>query len=296
MLECVVNVSEGRRPELVARMEGRAATAGVLRLHSTSDVDHNRSVLTWAGTAPPLERSVVTLCREALQTLDLREHEGRHPRVGLVDVVPFVPLEGSTMDDAISCARRTARAIAEATGIPTFLYGHAASSPERRELAAHRRGGSRGLAERIATTWPPDYGPKELHPRGGATLVGARDVLIAFNVLLDTPDVGLAREIAHRVRARDGGLPGVKALGLLLESRGRAQVSMNLTDYRATGIADAFAAVAREAETLGCAAVEAELIGLAPRAALLGADGSPLRLPGLGRDQVLEEALRTAAP
>lgn len=289
-LECVPNVSEGRRPEVVARLAAAASSApGVRLLDLSSDPDHNRTVLTLAGDAEGLHRSLLALYERALAEIDLTRHQGVHPRVGAVDVTPFVPLGGTPMEAAVAAAARLAREVADRFALPVYLYERAARRPERRLLADIRRGGFEGFAAKIADpAWAPDFGPARVHPTAGVTVIGARFFLIAFNAVLDTRDVGVARAVARKVRESGGGLPAVRALGVHLASRGLAQVSMNLVDYRRTPVPAALDRVRQEAAALGARVVETEIIGLPPEAALAGGVREALGLPGL---ESLEERL-----
>ncbi|MFL6192633.1 MAG: glutamate formimidoyltransferase [Thermoanaerobaculia bacterium] len=281
-LECVPNVSEGRRPEVVARLAAAAASGpGVRLLDRTSDPDHNRSVLTLAGGAEGLRQGLLALYETALAEIDLSRHQGVHPRVGAVDVAPFVPLGETPMAEAVAAAERLGAEVARRFGLPVYLYESAARRPERTRLADIRRGGFEGFPARIADpAWAPDFGPARVHPTAGVTVVGARFFLIAFNAVLDTPDVAVARAIARRVRESDGGLPAVRALGVPLASRGLAQVSMNLVDYRRTPLLAAFRRVEQEAAALGAGVLESEVIGLVPAAAVRGLRPEDLKLPG----------------
>ncbi|HEX4956334.1 MAG TPA: glutamate formimidoyltransferase [Thermoanaerobaculia bacterium] len=291
-LECVPNVSEGRRPEVVARLVRAVAAPGVAVLDVSSDPDHNRSVLTLAGEPGALLDGLLALYAEALEAIDLGRQTGVHPRVGAVDVVPFVPLAGAAMSDAIAAAEALGAAVAERFDLPVFLYEEAARRPGR-SLPEIRRGGVAGLAARMASAdWHPDFGPARLHPRAGATVIGARFFLIAFNVVLAGADLGVAQAIARAVRASSGGLPALRAIGVWLESRGRAQVSLNLLDYRRTSLATALSAVAQEAAARGARVERTELVGLAPEEALLGSLAELLALPSLTPGRVLENRLR----
>lgn len=282
-LLCVPNVSEGRRPEVVHAICGAALTAGAHVLDVHSDPDHHRSVITLAGAGRPVVDAAVALAGAAVGAIDLRSHAGAHPRIGAVDVVPFVPAPGAAMEEAVGAARECARRLWEEMGVPCFLYGEA--DPARRPLPEVRRGAFGAL--------PPDVGGPGPHPTAGAAAVGAREALVAFNVNLDTDDVAVARRIAHAVRERDGGLPGVRALGLLLAGRGVAQVSMNLMQPAETTMAAAVDAVAAAAAAEGVAVAGAELVGLAPRAALGGRNAAGLLLHE--PPKVLEDALRQLA-
>jgi glutamate formiminotransferase len=290
LLECVPNVSEGRRPGVVARLVAAAASvSGVRLLDVSSDPDHNRSVLTLAGRPEPLHRSLLALYEAALAEIDLTRHQGVHPRVGAVDVAPFVSLGDTLMEVAVAAAGRLAAEVAERFGLPVYLYESAARRPERRLLADIRRGGFEGFAAKIADpVWLPDFGPARVHPAAGVTVIGARFFLIAFNAVLDTGEVAVAKTVARRVRESGGGLPAVRAMGVYLASRGLAQVSMNLVDFRRTPILTALDRVRSEAAELGARVLETEVIGLVPEAA-----AEPSVVP---RGQVLEERMRGIRP
>jgi glutamate formiminotransferase len=295
-LECVPNVSEGRRPEVVARLvDAVTSAAGVRLLDVSSDPDHNRSVLTLAGTAGELRESLLALYEVALREIDLTRHEGVHPRVGAVDVVPFVPLGSTPMEEAVAAAGALAAEVADRFSLPVYLYEKAARRPERRLLADIRRGGFEGFPAKMADpVWSPDFGPARVHPAAGVTVIGARFFLIAFNAVLDTPDVTIARAVAKKVRESGGGLPAVRAMGVYLASRGRAQVSMNLVDFRRTSVLTALNRVRQEAEALGARVLESELIGLMPQEAAMGVMREALQMPGFTPDRVLESQLSGA--
>jgi glutamate formiminotransferase len=297
LLECVPNLSEGRRAEVVARLAAAASAPGVRLLDVSSDPDHNRSVLTLAGEPADLIGGLLALYEAALAAIDLRRHEGVHPRIGAVDVVPFVPLGDAPMALAAATARRLAAEVGRRFELPVYLYEEAAARPERRSLASIRRGGFAGLASKLADPlWAPDHGPARPHPSAGATVIGARFFLIACNVLLDTADAAVARAVAGAVREAGGGLPAVRALGLYLASRGCAQVSMNLTDFRRTSLSRALDRVREEAAARGARVVASELVGLLPQQAALDAARDALQLPSLVPGQLLEERLRATAP
>ena len=268
-LEAVPNVSEGRRPEVLARLGAAAAAGGARLLDASRDADHHRAVLTLAGDAAALTAALLAVYEVAAAEIDLTRHRGVHPRIGAVDVVPFVPLGDTPMAEAVAAARGFGALVAERFGVPVLLYGEAATAPHRRLLADLRRGGFEALGGRLAEpAWAPDFGPARPHPALGASAVGARFLLVACNAWLDTAEVAVAAAVARAVRESSGGLPAVRALGLPLASRGAAQVSLNLVDYRRTPPAAAFAAVAREAAARGARVVHRELIGLVPAAAL----------------------------
>jgi glutamate formiminotransferase len=268
-IEAVPNFSEGRDPKAMAAIAGAAARAGAAVLDIHQDPDHHRSVVTLAGDAMQVVEALVQTALEAVARIDLRRHQGVHPRIGAVDVIPLVPLGQARLGDCVELAVGLGRRLGQ-LGLPVYLYGEAATRPERRRLAAIRRGQFEGLAAAMALPWgAPDFGPSQPHPTAGAVAVGARGPLIAFNVdLAPGADVGVARAVARAVRASSGGLPAVQALGWWLARRGRAQVSMNLLDYRVTGLAAALAAVRAEAARHGATVAQAEIVGLAPEAAL----------------------------
>jgi glutamate formiminotransferase len=307
LVECVPNVSEGRRPEVVDEIVAAFAGPEVLMLDRSSDADHNRSVLTLAGPGPALVEAAVAGAAACARLIDLTRHQGVHPRMGALDVLPFVPFGPATAlrgaaDPDLDCAAlalRAGRRIAEEAGVPVYLYGAAARSPERAALPAVRGRGFEALAAAGPPPAPgappaagplaPDLGGPGPHPTAGATAVGAREVLVAYNVNLAGADLDLARRIATAVRERDGGLPAVRAMGVALEGRGLVQVSMNLLDYRVTPPAVAFAAVAGLAGRAGARVVRSEVVGLVPAAALAGVDPAALRLDVA--HQLLEERL-----
>jgi glutamate formiminotransferase len=301
-LEAVPNVSEGRRPEVVARLAAAASSApGARLLDVSSDPDHNRSVLTLAGEAEGLHQGLLALYAAALAEIDLTCHQGVHPRVGAVDVAPFVPLGDTPMAAAVGAAERLAEEVARRFRLPVYLYERAARRPERTALSDirgstrgnTRRGGFEGLAAKLADPdWAPDFGPARPHPTAGATVIGARFFLIAFNAVLATPEVSIARAIARRVRESGGGLPAVRAMGVHLASRGLAQVSMNLVDYRRTPMLTALRRVEGEAAASGTRVIETEVVGLVPEEAVHGATREELKL--VGELPVLEERLRGA--
>jgi glutamate formiminotransferase / 5-formyltetrahydrofolate cyclo-ligase len=293
LIECVPNISEGRRPDVVQSIvDSLRKILGARVLDVSSDASHNRSVITMVGDARAMKAAVLTLFDRALDSIDLRAHSGEHPRLGAVDVVPFVPIAAIAMEDCVALARDTAETVASRFRLPVFLYEAAATSPSRRNLADIRRGEFEGLAAKLALPeWAPDFGPSVPHPSAGATVIGARMPLIAFNVNLATDRLEIAREIAVTVRQSSGGLPAVKALGMSLANRGIVQVSMNLTNYQQTSIAAAFGAVKTAAAQHGVRVAESEIIGLVPAAALAGVDPGDLLLGGFSEGQILENRL-----
>jgi glutamate formiminotransferase len=290
LFEAVPNFSEGRDTDKISRLVAAVrAVKGVRVLGLHSDRDHNRSVLTFVGEETAVLEAAVALAAACVSEIDLASQTGEHPRMGSLDVLPFVPLEGATLEDAVQLARQAGERIGS-LGLPVYLYEAAAAAPHRGNLADVRRGGYEGLAARARDPlWQPDYGPSELDPHMGAVAVGARPFLVAFNAYLGTDDVEVARRVARRVRERDGGLPGVKALGL--EVGGRAQVSMNLTDLEETPIPVVVEAVRSAAAEHGASVESTELVGLVPLDAILEAVRHYLKLRGLEREHILEVAL-----
>ena len=293
MLECVPNVSEGRDVTAIRRIaDAVAAVPGVRLLDLHSDAVHHRSVLTLVGGAAALRDAIVVLCDATIAHVDLRHHRGAHPRIGAVDVVPFVPLEDATMQHCVAAARDTAEAVAAHCELPVYLYGEAATRPERRALEAVRRGQFEGLAEKMRQPdGTPDFGPAIPHPRAGAVAIGARRLLVAFNINLATDRLDVAARIARAVRESSGGLPCVKAMAVRLADDGPMQVSMNLTDLDRTSLSTVFEAVSREAALDGVAVLESEIVGLVPARALAEAAARYLRLPLASTDRVLETRL-----
>jgi glutamate formiminotransferase / 5-formyltetrahydrofolate cyclo-ligase len=296
IIESIPNVSEGRRADVVERMvEAIRRTPGVRVLDFSSDASHNRSVITMVGDAPALKGATLALFDAAVASIDLRTHRGEHPRVGAVDVVPFVPIEGATMADCIILAREVGAAVAERFGVPVFLYEEASDNPLRKNLEDIRRGEFEGLAAKMAVPqWVPDFGPAAPHESAGASVIGARMPLIAYNINLNTDRLDVARKIAAAIRHSSGGLRYVKAMGVRLEDRNLAQVSINLTNYQKTPMHRVFDMVAREAARYGVTVLESEIVGLVPSAALIAAGEHHLQLERFSEEQILENKLREA--
>jgi glutamate formiminotransferase len=294
LAECVPNVSEGRRREVVdALVAAVRRTPAVRLLDHSSDPAHNRSVITMAGDPGALTQAVLGLFEAALPLIDLRVHAGEHPRIGAVDVVPFIPIEGVTMADCVGLARDTAAEVARRFQVPVYLYEEAATRPARRNLEDIRRGEFEGLAAKMAETeWTPDFGPSMPHPSAGASVIGARMPLIAYNINLATDRLEVAKKIAAAIRYSSGGFRYVKAMGVNLADRGIVQVSINLTNYERTPIFRVFEAVAREAARYGVTVLESEIVGLVPAAALIGTAEHFLQLTSFTPDQILENKLR----
>jgi glutamate formiminotransferase len=294
IIESIPNLSEGRRREVIDQLIGSiSGMPGVRLLDHSSDASHNRSVFTLLGDAPALKAATLALFEVAVAHIDLRSHRGEHPRLGAVDVVPYVPIEGATMDDCIALARDVAAIIAERFALPVYLYEEASQNPARRNLEDIRRGEFEGLAAKMAAPgWAPDFGPRQPHETAGASVIGARMPLIAYNINLNTNRIDVARRIAAAIRHSSGGLRFVKAMGVMLEERQVAQVSMNLTNYQKTPVFRVFEMVKREAERYGVTILESEIVGLVPSAALLATAEYYLQIEGFSGDQVLENRLR----
>ena len=292
-MECVPNFSEGRDPAIVDAIIESIRAAGVTVLDRTMDPDHNRSVVTFAGAAPAVGEAAFQAVAQAVKLIDLTQHRGAHPRIGAADVVPFVPVEGVSLADCARIAEETGARIWKELGVPVYLYEAAARSPDRARLENIRRGQFEGLRDEVRTNPNrlPDFGGAALHPTAGATVVGARKFLIAYNINLQTSDVEIARSIARAIRESSGGMPWVKAIGLLLPSRNQAQVSMNLTDFETTPVEAVYEAVAAEAAKRGVAIAESEIIGLIPRKALERAAARYLKIERFHRGMVFENRL-----
>jgi len=290
LVECIPNFSEARRMEVVEAIVAAIAAAGVTVLDRHSDSDHNRTVVTYVGAPAAAEEAAFQGIRKAAELINLDGHTGSHPRIGATDVVPFVPISGVGMEDCVAMARRLGERVGRELNIPIYLYEAAATRPERVNLENIRRGQYEGLKAEIETNpeRKPDFGPAHLGP-AGATVIGARHPLIAYNVYLDTGDVSIAKDVAKTVRQSSGGLPSVKALGMLVE--GRAQVSMNLTNFRQTSIQMAVEAVRREAARHGVGIHHSELVGLVPQEALTETAARYLQLDGFKSEQILENRL-----
>lgn len=292
LVECVPNFSEGHDDAKVKSIvEAIQAGDEVHLLDWTMDRDHNRSVVTFVGCPGAVAEAALRGVARAAELIDMNRHQGVHPRIGATDVIPFVPFSGCDLTVCIRIARWTAEEVWRRFQIPTYLYGAAASVGERQNLEWIRRGQFEGLRENVGASRLPDFGSARLHPSAGATAVGARKFLIAYNINLATTDVEIARQIARKVRASGGGLPHVKALGLRLESRNLAQVSMNLTDFESTSLPVVFEAVRREAESLGARILESEIVGLVPRAAMAKTSPESIQLRNFGPDKILENRL-----
>ena len=294
IVECIANYSDARRPEVIEAIAGAIKSVpGAVLLDRHSDLDHNRTVLTFAGPPEAVQEAAFRSIAKAAELINLDEHRGEHPRIGAADVVPFVPISGVTMQDCVEIAHRVGQRVGDELGIPVYLYEQAATRPDRTNLEDIRRGQYEGLKDEILTNPNrlPDFGPQQLGT-AGATVIGARFPLIAFNVYLTTEDVGVAKKVAKALRFSSGGLRYVKALGLLVD--GRAQVSMNLTNYIATPVARVVELIRREAARYGVGIHHSELVGLIPEDALVDAAVWHLQLDQFEPEQILERRIRSA--
>lgn len=296
LVECIPNVSEGRDraviEELAAAVRG---TPGVALLDVDSDADHHRTVISFVGGPENVAEAVLRLVKKAVELIDLTKHKGEHPRMGAVDVIPFVPIKNITMPECVELSKRVGRQIWERFQIPVYLYEESATRPERANLAAIRKGEFEGFSSKIQEPeWEPDFGERKVHPTAGVVAVGARMPLIAFNVNLGTDDLEIAKRIAKAVRHSGGGLRYVKALGFALEDRGIVQVSMNMTNYQKTPLHRAFVLIEREARRYGVPVVGSEIVGLVPREALYQTAEFFLQLEDFQREQILEDRIEKA--
>lgn len=290
IMECVPNFSEGRDLQKIDQIVAPfRARAGVKLLDYSNDEDHNRLVVTVVGEPEPLREAVIEAIGVAVELIDLNHHQGQHPRMGAVDVVPFIPIKGVTMEEAIALSREVGEEVARRYQLPVFLYEKSATAPHRENLAAIRKGEFEGMAEKIhQPEWHPDYGPAERHPTAGTVAIGARMPLIAYNINLSTPSLEIAHDIAKKIRFIGGGLRYCKAMGVELKDRGITQVSINMTDYTRTALYRAFELVRIEARRYGVSIVGSEIIGLVPMEALIDTASYYLGLENFSMQQVLE--------
>lgn len=290
IVECIPNFSEGRRPEVIQEIVSSILAQGCRILDVSSDPDHNRSVVSFLGTPEQILEAAFASCRTASKLINMEEHTGAHPRIGATDVIPLVPVLGISMDECIKLAEALGERIGKELEIPVYLYARAARVPERVLLPNIRRGEYEGLKVEIAVdpSRTPDFGPRRLHPTAGATAVGARPPLIAFNVNLATSDVTVARRIARQIRESSGGFPAIQAKGILAAEKGLAQVTMNILDWTVTGIETVYSAIEKLASDYGTEVHSSELVGLAPVGALLDVVRARLKLDNLSADKVLE--------
>jgi glutamate formiminotransferase len=290
IIECVPNFSEGRNSEkieiIVNSFRGKE---GVKLLDYQSDMDHNRMVVTVVGEPVPLKAALIEALGSAIEVIDMTKHKGQHPRMGAIDVVPFIPVKNVSMKEAVDISRKVAKEVSEKYNLPVFLYEESAGRPERRNLADIRKGQFEAMADKIKQPeWKPDFGPAKIHPTAGVTAVGARMPLVAFNVNLDTNDLAIANNIAKKVRYISGGLPYCKGLGVELKERGIVQVSMNMTDYTKTALYRSFELIKKEAKKYGVNVAGSEIIGLVPMEALMDTAVYYLGIENFSMEQVLE--------
>ena len=290
IMECVPNFSEGRDLGKIEKIiEPFRARQGVKLLDYSNDEDHNRLVVTVVGEPEALKAALLEAVGQAVALIDLNRHSGQHPRMGAVDVIPFIPIKGCTMDEAIALSKEVGEQIATLYQVPVFLYEKSATAPHRENLAAVRKGEFEGMAEKIKLAeWQPDFGPSERHPTAVTVAVGARMPLVAYNVNLGTADLNIASDIARKIRFIGGGLRYCKAMGVELKERGIVQVSINMTDYTRTALYRAFELVKIEARRYGVAVVGSEIIGLVPMEALIDTASFYLGLENFSMNQVLE--------
>ncbi len=293
IVECIPNFSEGRDKEKIeAIVNVFRGVEGVKLLDYSSDADHNRSVVTVVGEPEALEKAIINMAEKVYENIDMSTHTGAHPRMGALDVVPFVPIDGITMEECVEIANRVGKVIAERFNIPVYLYEKAATASHRENLATVRKGQYEGFFEKIKEDkWAPDYGPKEVNVKGGCVAIAARQPLVAFNVNLGTDNLQIADTIAKTVRHLGGGLRFAKAMGVMLEDRNIAQVSMNLVNYEKTAVYRAFEMVKMEAKRYGVPVVGSEVIGLVPMAALINSAEYYLQIENFSMDQILERRI-----
>lgn len=289
-MECVPNFSEGRDLQKIDKIVAPfRSKQGVKLLDYSNDEDHNRLVVTVVGEPEPLRDAVLEAIGVAVELIDLNHHQGQHPRMGAVDVVPFIPIRGVTMEEAVALSKEVGEEVARRYNLPVFLYEKSASAPHRENLAAVRKGEFEGMAEKIKLPeWHPDFGPAERHPTAGTVAIGARMPLVAYNINLNTPSLEIAHDIAKKIRFIGGGLRYCKAMGVELKDRSITQVSINMTDYTRTALYRAFELVRVEARRYGVSIVGSEIIGLVPMAVLIDTASYYLGLENFSMEQVLE--------
>ena len=291
LVECIPNFSEGRDQDVIRGLEEVAKSVpGCTLFDVQSDESHNRCVFTLIGSPEAMEEAAFLLCKKAMETIDMTKHEGAHPRMGATDVIPFVPTLNMTVEECVELSKRVAKRIWEELKIPSFLYEDSASSPDRVNLAAVRKGQFEGMPEKLKQPeWAPDFGNREIHPTAGITAIGARMPLVAFNVNLDTDNLDIAKAIAKAVRGSSGGYKACKALGILLEDRNVAQVSMNMVNYEQTPLYRVYEAIKFEAKRWGVGIIGTEIVGLTPAKALIDAAEYYLRIENFDcHKQVME--------
>lgn len=293
LVECVPNFSEGRNMETVMKIVAPfIVTEGVKLLDYSADQDHNRTVVSVMGEPDSVKKAMIAATGIAIREIDLRQHQGEHPRMGAVDVVPFIPIQNFSMEEAVALARETGQEMASIYNLPIFLYEKAATMPSRENLANVRKGEFEGMADKLLQPeWQPDFGPDRIHPSAGVTAVGARMPLVAFNINLNTNNLEIANQIARCIRHISGGLRYCKAMGVALKERGIVQVSINMTDYTKTSLYRVFEMVRFEAQRYGVEIIGSEIIGLAPMAALVDAAVYYMRIEDFKMEQIIEQRL-----
>ncbi len=294
LVECIPNFSEGQRKEVIEGLrEVIKGVPGVVLLDYSSDKSHNRSVFTFVGTPEGVKEAAFLSAKQAKETIDMTKHQGEHPRMGATDVIPFVPVKGVTMEECVELSKEVAERVSKELGIPVYLYEESAAKPERRNLAAVRRGQFEGMPEKLKTPgWEPDFGGTKIHPTAGVVAVGARMPLVAYNINLNTSDITIANNIAKIIRESGGGLSFVKSIGVMLEDKNIAQVSINMTNYQRTPLYRVFELVKIEAQRYGVGVLGSEIIGLTPVDALVDTAKYYLQMEGFDNEkQVLEKHL-----
>jgi len=293
LVECVPNFSEGRNREVIDAIINEAKQYKIKIVDMTPDADHNRTDVTMIGEPDEVKNAALAMAIKAVELIDMEKHKGEHPRMGAMDVVPFIPLLNTTMEECIQLAHSFAKEFSEKTGVPCFLYEEAATRPERKNLADVRRGEYEGLKEEIGKNPDkvPDYGPNRIHPTAGATAVGAREFLIAFNVNLATNDINIAKTIAKAVRHSGGGYRFVKAMGFEIKEKNMVQVSMNMTNYKRTPLFRVFETIKREAERYGTQVVSSEIVGMVPLDAIVDVAAWYLQIDDFHTEQIIEKKL-----
>ncbi|MGC9100567.1 MAG: glutamate formimidoyltransferase [Caldisericum sp.] len=289
IIECIPNVSEGRNQDVINQIIENLKKTGVKVLDVSSDSDHNRTVITFVGDRSNVLEGAFSVAKSAVELIDLRHHKGTHPRMGAVDVIPFVPIKGITMEETVELSKTLAKRIGEELKVPVYLYAESATKEERKTLPNIRQGEFEGFFEKIKDpNWAPDFGPNEVHPTAGVVAVGVREFLIAYNIYLNTKDVNIAEKIAKSIRESSGGLRFIQAKGMYIEEKGMAQVSMNVLNYKKAPLYRVFEIVKMEAERYGVNVVESELVGLMPLKAALDSLAFYLRFPKLTSESIIE--------
>ena len=289
IVECVPNISEGRNKEVINSVVESLKLTGAKVLDVSSDPDHNRTVITFVGDKEVVLKGAFAVAKSAVELIDLTKHKGTHPRMGAVDVIPFIPIKGVTMEDCVEISKMVGEKIGVELKVPVYLYAESSTREERRSLPNIRQGEFEGFFEKIKDpNWKPDFGPSEVHPTAGVTAVGAREFLIAYNIYLNTKDVNIAEKIAKSIRESSGGLRFIQAKGMYIEEKGMAQVSMNVLNYKKAPLYRVFEIVKMEAERYGVSVAESELVGLMPIKAALESLAFYLRFSKLTSDSIIE--------